>query len=260
MTKLLRVLTLLVVFLGLGISCASAANVAVSFNPQVVEMHTGSSQNVQIIMNQVPATGLAGFNISVSVLDPTITDITSVSAPVWAGVSNRSKVPSGSAWITAANFNQVKSGDTNVSLGNITITGIKAGATNLNIVPTEIDDNNGNLINPDVTTCQVTVAGSGPIYLVANFISNVTQGYAPLNVQFTDQSKNATEWNWDFGDGANSTDQNPEHTYSTAENYSVTLTVRNANGTASKTGTINVLEDSSSSGGSSNGGGSNGRK
>ena len=53
-----------------------------------------------------------------------------------------------------------------------------------------------------------------PVLPVANFSTNVTSGYAPLSVQFTDLSENATEWNWNFGDGNTSTEQNPEHTYS----------------------------------------------
>ena len=43
------------------------------------------------------------------------------------------------------------------------------------------------------------------------------------------------------------------HTYSTAGNYTVNLTVNDANGTASKTATVTVSEESSSSGGSSGG-------
>ena len=62
---------------------------------------------------------------------------------------------------------------------------------------------------------------------VANFSSNVTQGSAPLSVQFTDLSTNATIRNWNYGDGATSTEQNPSHTYSSAGNYTVNLTVSN---------------------------------
>jgi PGF-pre-PGF domain-containing protein len=81
---------------------------------------------------------------------------------------------------------------------------------------------------------------------VANFSINVTNGYTPLDVKFTDLSQNATSWSWDFGDGNNSTEQNPIHTYSAAGNYTVHLTVSNTNGTDSKsttiTATITVLE------------------
>ena len=65
---------------------------------------------------------------------------------------------------------------------------------------------------------------------VANFSSDVTKGYAPLEVQFTDLSENATEWNWDFGDRVHSKIKDPAHIYSKAGKYTVSLTVKNANG------------------------------
>lgn len=51
---------------------------------------------------------------------------------------------------------------------------------------------------------------------------------------FTDQSTSQggtiTGWNWNFGDGASSTEQNPIHTYSTQGWYNVTLTVTGSGG------------------------------
>ena len=87
----------------------------------------------------------------------------------------------------------------------------------------------------------------------AEFNADTTSGSATLSVQFTDLSQNANGWNWDFGDGATSTDRNPVHTYSSAGTYTVTLTVSNEGGTVSKVNTINVLEEGSSSDGSSGG-------
>ncbi|WP_269850466.1 YncE family protein [Methanosarcina horonobensis] len=80
-----------------------------------------------------------------------------------------------------------------------------------------------------------------PVLPAANFSSNITSGYAPLSIQLTDFSKNVNERNWNFGDGSNSTQQDPAHTYSRAGNYNVTLTVNNTNGTDSKFVTITVL-------------------
>jgi PKD repeat protein len=78
---------------------------------------------------------------------------------------------------------------------------------------------------------------------VADFSAIPTSGSAPLNVSFTDNSKdNPAFWLWNFGDGANSVEQNPVHTYSTAGNYTVNLTVNNENGTDSKLATITVSE------------------
>jgi len=78
------------------------------------------------------------------------------------------------------------------------------------------------------------------LYPVADFSANVTSGYAPFSVQFTDLSQNATSRSWDFGDGANSTEQNPTHTYSAVGTYIVNLTVSNKNDTDSKTLEITV--------------------
>jgi len=92
----------------------------------------------------------------------------------------------------------------------------------------------------------------------ANFYSNVTSGNVPLTVQFCDSSTGTpTAWNWDFGDGYTSTEQNPVHTYCTAGTFNICLSVSNAGGTSSKPASITVLEESSSE--ESNSGGSSHR-
>ena len=78
---------------------------------------------------------------------------------------------------------------------------------------------------------------------LANFNSNTTNGTAPLEVTFTDQStNNPTSWQWEFGDGGTSTQSNPTYTYTNDGSYTVTLTVTNSYGsdTESKTDYISV--------------------
>ena len=65
---------------------------------------------------------------------------------------------------------------------------------------------------------------------IANFSVNSTYGDCPLTVQFTDLSENATSWYWDFGDGTNSTNQSPDHTYDSVGFFNVKLTVSNSAG------------------------------
>lgn len=83
---------------------------------------------------------------------------------------------------------------------------------------------------------------------VANFEPDVKSGTAPLVVQFTDLSKDATSWKWNFGDEGTSTAQNPKHTYSTAGSYTVILTANNENGrnSISKTIAVKAPQDSMS--------------
>jgi len=78
----------------------------------------------------------------------------------------------------------------------------------------------------------------------AAFTATPTSGCAPLTVDFTDQSTGSvTSWDWDFGDGsAHSNAQNPTHQYTSAGDYTVTLTVSGACGSdaATKTDYISV--------------------
>ncbi|HEU4719137.1 MAG TPA: PKD domain-containing protein, partial [Bacteroidia bacterium] len=83
----------------------------------------------------------------------------------------------------------------------------------------------------DSTTVSVTV-NSIPSAL---FTGDSLAGCAPLCVNFTDLSSQLapatiTQWSWDFGDGNTSTLQNPQHCYTVAGVYSVTLTVTNNGG------------------------------
>ncbi|MBC8183310.1 PKD domain-containing protein [candidate division KSB1 bacterium] len=67
--------------------------------------------------------------------------------------------------------------------------------------------------------------------LTAEFTATPTSGYAPLSVQFTDNSTVSntviTSWSWDFdNDGTvDATTQNPSYTYQNDGNYTVVLTV-----------------------------------
>ena len=99
-------------------------------------------------------------------------------------------------------------------------------------------DSSGNVYVFDTGNNRIQKFALNLILPVASFSTNTTSGYAPLTVQFTDLSINTTVWNWNFGDGTNSTLQNPMHTYG-AGNYTVNLTVSNTNGTDSKLATIN---------------------
>lgn len=67
---------------------------------------------------------------------------------------------------------------------------------------------------------------------------------------FTDQSQDAGGWSWDFGDGTQSSQQNPEHEYGAFGTYVVRLIVTNGCGSDTLTDTIDYytvgLNDSGS--------------
>ncbi|NLA25673.1 MAG: PKD domain-containing protein, partial [Bacteroidales bacterium] len=72
---------------------------------------------------------------------------------------------------------------------------------------------------------------------VADFSGSPTTIMEGESVDFMDLSLYATEWDWNFGDGGNSNQQHPTHTYTDVGEYTVSLNVSNINGSDSETKT-----------------------
>jgi len=93
-------------------------------------------------------------------------------------------------------------------------------------------------------------ARQGELIVYGDETSFTTKGYPPeaafngspttiaqgQSVQFTDQSTNSpTEWQWNFGDGETSNNQNTSHIYTNAGPYTVSLTATNNSGSDTET-------------------------
>ncbi len=87
---------------------------------------------------------------------------------------------------------------------------------------------------PDISTVSITV--NAVIPLDAEFTASPTSGTYPLTVVFTDISEGSQieHWNWEFGDGATATEQNPSHIFTSEGTYIVNLTVTNSTGASDK--------------------------
>jgi PKD repeat protein len=109
------------------------------------------------------------------------------------------------------------------------------------------------------TTGTAAITGNVIQFPSAQFTANITEGTAPLPVQFTDLSAGTpTSWKWDFGDGTNSTEVNPTHIYIDVGSYLVNLTVTNTIGNWSSafvTIMATAVPSSPPSGGGGGGGG-----
>ena len=72
----------------------------------------------------------------------------------------------------------------------------------------------------------VVVGLSACMKPMADFSMNSEQAAAPATVDFTNTSKGAKEYHWDFGDGEQSMDSTANHRYTNAGKYDVTLTAK----------------------------------
>jgi PKD repeat protein len=103
---------------------------------------------------------------------------------------------------------------------------------------------NGNTFDPEVTgTYAVAISLSGCVDTsacifvqtpLADFTGNPTYGQPPLTVNFTDLSTDVVNtWEWDFGDGNTSDQQNPTNVYSEGGQYPVRLKITGPGGSDS---------------------------
>ncbi len=79
--------------------------------------------------------------------------------------------------------------------------------------------------------------------VTAAFTASSTDVATGETVSFSNESVNASYWQWDFGDGGLSFDESPTHEYKTAGNYVVNLVAIGSGGSDSASDTINVEAD-----------------
>jgi outer membrane protein OmpA-like peptidoglycan-associated protein len=98
------------------------------------------------------------------------------------------------------------------------------------------------------TTSQSTVSvtvSCPPVEGVAG--AEPMTGTVPLSVQFTGSASGGcppVTYNWDFGDGGTSAEQNPAHTYEKMGDYAVALTITDSKGnTTRKTVSVKATEE-----------------
>jgi len=92
-----------------------------------------------------------------------------------------------------------------------------------------VTDNDGNASEPytiDIGVTYVPPTAGFTYDPMVNITVNMTITFTDIS---TEGDANITSWFWDFGDETNSTDQNPEHMYTTAGDYTVTLKVTDEN-------------------------------
>lgn len=113
-------------------------------------------------------------------------------------------------------------------------------STSTNANPTHIYNNPGiytvtliastNVGCVDTLTIPQYVRVLGP---VTKFTATATVGCVPFHVDFTDQSVDAVDWNWNFGDGNSLVSTNSANTYLDTGTFTVTLVTHDTAGCSS---------------------------
>jgi len=106
--------------------------------------------------------GLSGYNITVSLSNPSVAEIVSISFPSWATLHTNSTLPADSVWIKAADLmDQVGVGATNINLATLTIRGDNPGTSDIFATVTKMDDDSGYPVNPSTALGHLEVGEGG---------------------------------------------------------------------------------------------------
>lgn len=93
-----------------------------------------------------------------------------------------------------------------------------------------------------ISSCKKDDAKAPAPMPIASFTFSLSASYVPVVVTLINTSQNAVSVLWNFGDGTNSNELNPVHTYSIPGKYEVILEAKNADGkTDVSSTTLNIL-------------------
>jgi len=147
--------------------CSSAA--AFSATVTVGSGFAALSQEttLAISLDEAPD-GLAGFTITVSVSVPATAEITAVSFPGWAAMTDNSGLPADSFWMKAVDLDRlVEPGATDITLGTLTVRGDALGDCPINIVIDRADDDKGDPISASIAPGVLHVGGTAAAFRVS---------------------------------------------------------------------------------------------
>lgn len=190
----------------------------------------GATVQIPILIDDTTGLNITEWEATVT-YDSSLIDITGVTntgtlssaLTVTPDVSNADRI------IISAATGTALTGDGTLILLDATL--LDAGDAALNLIDVELNDN---VTAPDALTSDGVISISGPAHPTAAFTSSPDNGTVSLVVNFdaSDSSfgggTEISSYSWDFGDGSSAgSGVAPEHTYTTAGIYTVTLTITN---------------------------------
>lgn len=120
-------------------------------------------RSLNLSIDSVPD-GLSGYNISISVSDASIINITSIEFPEWTALFYNSSLPGDSVWLKAVDLdNKVQIGAGNLILSTLKIKGGNPGNASIIINVNSMDDDNGEAIDPITVSTRINVVSVVPL-------------------------------------------------------------------------------------------------
>ncbi len=208
----------------------------------------GQSAPVTVVLSEAP-NGVSGFLLDFTLDDPTLAEIVGVSLPDY-GLTQSDIISSSHVTAMAADLNGlIGAGDTPTTLATLDVLGTGTGSTQLIVLVTAMDDDDGFSVTIPISAGTVTVANIAPVVDAGpNVVSDEGQAFTSAG-SFTDPGIDIWTATADYGDGSgpqplslNGQLFELNHTYAEDGSYTVSVTVTDSSGlSATDTALVTVL-------------------
>jgi PKD repeat protein len=175
-----------------------------------------SDQSALLVVKRVSGSGTFNLLGNVAPVVEFTADVTSGLAPLTVNFTNLT---------TGATSNFWDFGDGNTSTSR-DASNTYASAGTYTVMLSAVGPGGTN----SLTKSGLIVVTNPPLPSV-DFVASPTNGFAPLNVAFSNLTSGAITYTWSFGDGNTSTDEQPANTYTNPGAYAVTLLAVGPGGT-----------------------------
>ncbi|KQC05721.1 MAG: hypothetical protein APR55_05595 [Methanolinea sp. SDB] len=136
----------------------------IQMEPSAITIQKGTTATVDLLLDDAPS-GLAGYDLVVRFSNPAVAEISDVTYPSWAILTDTSQKSYGSTRIGGVDVSrQVEAGETDIPLATLKIKGISSGSSSIIIESVYMDADGGGVITPSFPTGSITVPGTSGSY------------------------------------------------------------------------------------------------
>jgi hypothetical protein len=152
--------TRLVLILLAGLFLLPAGVFAISVSLEPLSLMPGESGTTNLTLDSIPS-GISGYRTGLRLTTSGIAEITGVRFPSWAGMNDQTGFPGPEVNIKAAALGEPVSTNTGITiLATLTVKGITAGTTTLELYDLSIDDEQGDAVNASIENTLITVSSA----------------------------------------------------------------------------------------------------
>ena len=125
-------------------------------------IYVDESIEIKIVLSEAP-NGLSGYNISISIRNPSVVRTSRIIPPEWAALQTNGSISEDTVWIKVVDlYEKIQSGSENIILASIVLEGLSEGTVELQVKANAMDDDFGDPIIVSDASFTISVVAPTP--------------------------------------------------------------------------------------------------